>query len=64
MTFGLGFSEVGDERLAFGANAALLAGTVGLLLSVGMMVGYPFFVRRGANSRRGLSANPTALPST
>jgi hypothetical protein len=63
MTFGLGFSDVSDDRLAVGANAALLAGIVGLLLSVGILAGYPFFLRRAFFSRRPLPISPAGLRS-
>jgi hypothetical protein len=51
MTFGIGFSTVGDERLSVSAHASLLTGVIGLLLTFATVVGYPMLSRRKFSTR-------------
>jgi hypothetical protein len=46
MTFGVGFAAVGDSRLNVDANASLVTGIIGLLLSLATIVCSSLLFRR------------------
>ncbi len=65
MTFGVGFTAVGDQRLDVGAHVSLLAGgdrpaPVYLLRPI---VGYPMLARRKIFPRISLTVSPAELRS-